>query len=292
MADCFFMAEKLTTILSIGGSDCMGGAGIQTDLRVSAEMGLHCMTVITAVTAQNSKGIHALNDVPAHMVQSQLDSILSEIRPNTVKIGMIGNLENGRVISDILRQLPKKTSVIIDPLLAASKGGNLIKDNNSIDFKKEIVRFFIDNLFPYATVVTPSTSEANFFAEENNILYGNDKDYAAKLLEVLGCKGLVLKGGDSDGNIVKDLLAIKTDVGILFDEFTSKRIDCNNLHGTGCAFGAYLATYMAKGFSLQESFQLASFMMKKIISDSCDYSLGASLYGPLNITGYELKSIF
>lgn len=252
------MPKKLKTLLSIAGSDPVGGAGIQADIKAGTRVGVHVMTVITAVTSQNSKGIQDLGILPNRIVKTQIDSILEDVLPDAVKIGMIGSYENALVIEDFLNTLSENIPVVIDPVLTASA------DHNNLFKEESLLNFYVDNLFPLATVITPNFKEFN-------------------TLNSLKTESYIITGIEDDENINDILYSPEGKI-----EISHKKISCINLHGTGCTFSSLLASYLALGYPLNKAFQMASQTIHEIIFDSMDYKLGTSEYGPLNINKYKL----
>ena len=255
------MSRKLKTLISIAGSDPTGGAGIQADVRAGSAMGVHVLSAITALTAQNSNGIRKIELVSPQMLQAQLRSIIEEVIPDSVKIGMIGSVKNLGIIVDFISALPKGTPVVVDPVLKSTAGDNSLFDDDN----REMIKIYKEKLFPIVTVVTPNIPE----------------------LEILGditelCQAIVIKGGHSSRDVIEDILLFK-DSKV---SHSHPRMKCGNLHGTGCVYSSILASYLALGRSLEDAFVSTCSKMEEIISNSCDYSLGSSDYGPLNINNY------
>lgn len=278
------MTSNLVTLLSIGGSDPCGGAGIQIDTRVAASLGLHPLSAVTALTVQNSHGIDSLNPVSPELLSSQLETILQDITPAAVKIGMIGSIENGVVISSFLKDLSEEVSVIVDPVLTASVGGDMFQGS-----KEEMMDFYQQEIFPLADAVTPNLVEAREFIKFNSLKHiSNPVQIAISLLRLWDSGAVILKGGHGDNETVTDILADNFDGSVSVSESSHKRIECRNLHGSGCVFSSLLASYMALGFPLYEAFRKTSLKIYEIIVRSCDYRLGDSSYGPLNVNDYRL----
>lgn len=281
------MKRELTTILSIAGSDCTGGAGIQADIRAAAANGVFTMTAVTAVTAQNSHGVSAVYPVPPSILEAQLNDILEDVRPDAIKIGMLGSCENGETIARVLKNY-RGIPVVIDPVMSSSAGGDL---NSSTG---QILELYLSKLFPIATVVTPNLIESELFLKQTTAKGGADsiEEFAGSLLRLFRSEAVVLKGGHSSGDILTDTLAYRSESGIVrFKTFCSRRISCKNLHGTGCVYSSLLASELAKGRDLSRAFTNASAMIKEFISDSTGYDFGSSDYGPLNTNDYSTKHI-
>lgn len=250
------MPKKLKTLLSIAGSDPTGGAGIQADIRAGISLGLHVMTVVTAVTAQNSLDFIDLGVVESHLVNAQLSAIKSEVIPDAIKIGMVGSEENLKIIAEYLLTLPREIPIVVDPVLKSSIGGK----NLSID--EEIITLYQQLIFPLATVITPNLTEMEFVPKKFP---------------------QIIKGGHvKSSEFVIDCL-------LYGDKILSNKlpkVNCKNLHGTGCIYSSLLASYLALGKTLEDAFYSTSENIHQIITRSCEYSMGESHYGPLNINNY------
>lgn len=268
------MSEKLHSLLTIAGTDPLGGAGIHADIRVGISMGLHVMSAITCVTVQNSKGVFAISPVAPEILQAQLDSIFEEVLPDAIKIGIIGSDANFLVISNFLKNIPREIPVIIDPVLNASANGIPF----SID-KTILTSNYLDYIFPYASVITPNFRELEEFLDKTI----NINNINQIILNQLKVEAIVITGLEQNNEII-DFLLINNNL----IKTQHKKIDCHNLHGTGCAFSSFLASLQAIGLSLKDAFLIASNKMVDVISKSYDYSLGNCSYGPLNLNNYKL----
>lgn len=273
-----YMSRKLISILSIAGSDCTGGAGIQADIRAAAMRNVFASTAVTALTVQNSRGLKSLIPTSPDVLLAQLQSIFEDSRPNAIKIGMLGSIENGRTVVDFLRNRAQDIPIVVDPVMSATVGGDL-----SIN-PSEILDLYVDELCPLATVVTPNLKEVDKFG----CLKDKIGSTADSLLDKLGCKAVVIKGGHSEGGIITDTLAMTAlPESIVLNIVSASRIYCHNLHGTGCVYSSLLAAELAKGKEIAEAFRITSWQMKAIISQSSDYTLGNADYGPLNLFDYQ-----
>lgn len=277
------MQKSLKTLLSIAGSDPTGGAGVQADIRAASVMGLHPLTAITSVTAQNSKGIKELGIVSPGLLNLQLEVILEDVIPDAIKIGMIGSLDNAKIILDFLKKLPEDIPIVIDPVLIASVDGNRLYERTESD----LIPAF--KILPTATVVTPNLSELKVLSHYANLEIKNLEDtieleeYGDNILEACHCNAMIVKGGHaSQQDIVTDLLLQRNKISLS----SHPKVDCKNLHGTGCTYSTLLAGFLAMGYNLEESFRFTSDKIYEIISHSCGYMLGSSSYGPLNICNY------
>lgn len=263
----------MKTALSIAGSDCSGGAGIQADIKTMTMNGVYAMSVITALTAQNTLGVTGILEVTPDFLEQQLVAVFEDIFPDAVKIGMVSS---PALIHTIVRQLThyKAKNIVVDPVMVATSGAGLIQ--------QEAVRTLVQELLPLATVVTPNIPEAE-------LLSGRRIQNAADMLEVAGILGdtydcaVLLKGGHSihDAN---DLLYNRG--GHCW--FQGKRIDNPNTHGTGCTLSSAIAANLAKGYELEVSVQRAKDYISGALSAMLDLGQGS---GPMN-HAFNLESEF
>ena len=271
------MKPKLATLLSIAGSDPTGGAGIQADIRVGARLGVHVMTAVTAVTVQNSKGLHHYGTISSEMLENQLNAILEDCIPDVVKIGMIGSLKNGHIIKDFLKKLPKHVPVVIDPIFSASSNGKIMIEKGDTG---AWVNMYLKKLFPLVTVATPNFKELKILLD-NDCLDGWDFKEVRKLLNLEFC---IITGEINSENQIIDYL-----IGPHYTmPYIHPAIECQNMHGSGCTYSSLLACYLANNFNIIEAFKFANYHMGLIIENSCRYSFGSSDYGPLDINKFQL----
>jgi len=237
-------------ILTIAGSDSGGGAGIQTDLKTITVLGGYGMSVITALTAQNTVGVQAIFELPLEFIEKQIDSVIEDIGVDAVKIGMLSSLEIVSLVAKKIRQYQIKR-VIVDPVMVAKSGDSLLKE----DAQKALRELLI----PLAFVVTPNLPEASVLAgiEVNNLKTMKE---AARHIYHLGARNVLVKGGHMKGEIV-DLLFD----GNTFYEYPTPRIPTKNTHGTGCTFASALATELAKGGTVQTAVEKAKSFMTTAI---------------------------
>lgn len=283
--------NRLVTMLSIAATDPMGGAGVAADIKTGASLGVHVITAVTAVTLQNSRQMGGVVPVAPQILKGQLEYILEDASPEAVKIGMAGNPENLKIISDFLDELPKDTPVVVDPVMKAS-----VEETRPSQFGEDMREIYLHEIFPKAYVVTPNL-------EELKMLTGSD-EINSQTLEKLNSRAAVVKGGHCEGPYAEDTLlmydlnySLRVDncdfsgKGKTLSTITkrNKKLDCRNLHGTGCVFSSLLACNLAMGFDLINAFQKANEYLNKIINKSSDYQLGNSLYGPLNINQNFIK---
>ena len=264
---------KMKTALTIAGSDCSGGAGIQADLKTMTMNGVFAMSAITALTAQNTTGVRAIEEATPEFLKDQIDAVFEDIRPDAVKIGMVASSELIRVIADRLR-CHKAKNVVVDPVMVATSGSSLMKN--------DAVQTLTRELFPIATLVTPNIPEAEVLSGMS-VHTKEDMEQVAKVIgDTYGC-AVLLKGGHSV-NDANDLLYANGETVW----FTGKRIDNPNTHGTGCTLSSAIASNLAKGFTLAESVQRAKEYISGALSAMLDLGQGS---GPM-MHNFDLTSSF
>ena len=260
-------------ILTIAGSDSGGGAGIQADLKAITLLGGYGMSVITALTAQNTVGVQGIHEIPAQFVAKQIDSVLSDIGADAIKTGMLANQEIIEVVSKKIKQYQVK-NVVVDPVMISKSGASLLR--------KDAQESLIKRLIPLAWVVTPNLMEASVLTGlKVNSLEGMKK--AAHLIYKLGAKHVVVKGGHLKGMAV-DLLYD----GKLFSEMEVPRIESKNTHGTGCTFASAIATLLARGDTVNEAVRKAKTFITLAIKSGLDLGKGT---GPTNPSAYVLREM-
>ena len=255
---------KMKTALTIAGSDCSGGAGIQADLKTMTMNGVYAMSVITALTAQNTTGVRAIQESTPDFLKQQLDAVFEDIYPDAVKIGMVASSELIRVIADRLKYYDAK-NVVVDPVMVATSGSALMKN--------DALQTLIDELLPLATLVTPNIPEAQVLSGRN-IENKEDMLIAAKYIGDTYHCAVLLKGGHNI-NDANDLLYAN---GAL-TWFAGKRIENPNTHGTGCTLSSAIASNLAKGFTLVASVQRAKDYISGALAAMLDLGEGS---GPMN----------
>lgn len=253
-------------VLTIAGSDCSGGAGIQADIKTITVHKMYAMSVITALTAQNTTGVYGIMDATADFVASQLDCIFTDIVPDSIKIGMVSNSEIIQVIADKLKEYHAH-KIVIDPVMVSTSGSKLLSD--------QARGILIHELLPLGTVITPNIPEAEVlcgFAIHNE----QDMVCAAKAIaqEIPGA--ILIKGGHMV-NDAMDLL-YQNDTA---QWFRSKRIENPNTHGTGCTLSSAIACNLAAGSSLSDSIRNAKSYLTGAIAAKLDLGKGS---GPLDHT--------
>ena len=249
--------------LSIAGSDCSGGAGIQADIKTMTMNGVFAMSAVTALTAQNTTGVFAIQESTPDFLSRQLDAVFTDISPDAVKIGMVSSGRLIEVIADRLK-FYNAQNIVVDPVMVASAGSALMKT--------DAVQVLVERLLPLSTVVTPNIPEAQVLSD----MVITDKagmEKAAKYIgDTYGC-AVLLKGGHSV-NDANDLLYQNGKM----TWFEGKRIDNPNTHGTGCTLSSAIASNLAKGFSLEQSIRLAKEYISGALAAMLDLGRGS---GPM-----------
>ncbi len=254
---------KTKTALTIAGSDCSGGAGIQADIKTMTMNGVYAMSVITALTAQNTTGVRAIQETTPEFLKQQIDAVFEDIFPDAVKIGMVSSSELICVIADRLK-FHKAKNIVVDPVMVATSGSKLMKN--------EALKTLVDYLFPIATLVTPNIPEAQVFSGVK-IANKEDMEKAAKIISDTYNCSVLLKGGHSISDADDLLYADGTK-----QWFKGKRIDNPNTHGTGCTLSSAIAANLAKGFKLNESVQRAKNYISEALAVQLDLGKGS---GPM-----------
>jgi len=250
----------MKTALTIAGSDCSGGAGIQADMKTMTMNGVYAMSAITAMTAQNTTGVRAIQESTPDFLKQQIDAVFEDIYPDAVKIGMVASSELIRVVADRLRYYEAK-NIVVDPVMVATSGSALMKN--------DAVQTLIEELLPVSTLVTPNIPEAQVLSGLT-IETKEDMVTAAKQIGDSYHCAVLLKGGHSI-NDANDLLYANGELVW----FEGERINNPNTHGTGCTLSSAIASNLAKGFSLAESVQRAKDYISGALAAMLDLGKGS-----------------
>ena len=254
----------MKTCLTIAGSDSIGGAGIQADIKTMTALGVYGMTAIAALTAQNTTGVKSIIEVTKEFLGEQLDMIINDIFPDAVKTGCISSPILIKEVVDKIKQYKLK-NIVVDPVIYSKSGVKLIKDEAVVIMKKE--------LLPLSDLITPNILELEILSDTK--IKGIDDMISAskKIFEEFGCSVLCKGGhGINDG---EDLLYNKNGV----KWYKTKKIETNNLHGTGCTLSSAIASFLALGFSLEESISKAKEYLTKCLEYAVKLGKG---FGPVN----------
>ena len=254
-------------VLVIAGSDSGGGAGIQADIKAITALGGFAMTAITALTAQNTRGVFGIHDVPTQFLAQQIEVVLTDLGADCIKLGMLHRAEIIAVVCDALDRFAPGVPVVVDPVMVAKGGARLLEADAQAALIRDIV--------PRAHILTPNLPEA----ETLTGLSAPEANRAGELADALlalGCNAALVKGGHRDDAEVMDLLVER---GKLPVRFTSKRIETRHTHGTGCTLASAIATGIAQGLSLDQSVARARAYVLEAIRTAPGFGGG---HGPLN----------
>jgi len=250
--------------LTIAGSDSSGGAGIQADLKTFSAIGTYGMSVITAITAQNTQGVFAVEDLSVDIIKKQMEAVFDDITPKAVKIGMVSNPE---IIKEIVATLKKYNPkyLVVDPVMISKSGFSLLKP----EAKENLIKYLI----PMAYLLTPNTPEAEEITGMKVETLEDMKVVGKKLLE-LGPKYVLMKGGHLEGDAVDVLIGENT-----FEVFSQVRLARKNTHGTGCTISSAITAHLALGYEIEEAVKLSKHYITEAIRNSFDIGKGV---GPVN----------
>ena len=261
------------TALTIAGSDCSGGAGIQADLKTMTMNGVYAMSVLTALTAQNTTGVRSIMEVTPEFLKEQMDAVFEDIRPDAVKIGMVSSGKIIKVIADRLIYYHAE-NIVVDPVMVATSGSKLME--------AEALEVLKEDLLPLATLVTPNIPEAEILAG----MKIEDKEtmiqVAKRIGETYHC-AVLCKGGHNI-NDANDLLYCSGE----YQWFNGRRISNPNTHGTGCTLSSAIASNLAKGYKLQNAIGMAKEYVSGALSAMLDLGTGS---GPMD-HAFDLQGNF
>tara|TARA_B100001027_G_scaffold174843_1_gene126061 strand:- start:470 stop:1258 length:789 start_codon:yes stop_codon:yes gene_type:complete len=253
------MSHKIPKILIIAGSDSGGGAGIQADIKAVTFFKGFAMTAVTAITAQNTLGVQSILNLPKELVEQQIKSIIDDLPPEVIKIGMLGSSE----IVDVVNRNIFASKVVLDPVMVATSGDKLIN--------QDTIDNLIEKLIPKSFLVTPNLFEAEIIVGKS-ITSVNEQIDAAKVIKKMGAKNVLIKGGH-----MKELPKI-TDVLICDNnkehKFVNNRIRSKNTHGTGCSLASAIACQIGNGFDVSESTKTAIDYVYNGIMNAPDFGAG------------------
>lgn len=256
--------------LTIAGSDSGGGAGIQADLKTFAANGCYGMSVITALTAQNTVAVRSIFAVPIEMVRDQMEAVLTDIGADAVKIGMLFSPLLIRTVAEGLRTWAPGLPVVLDPVMVAQSGDKLLKQEAVAALKEELI--------PLAHLITPNLPEAEVLLGRA-IATEAEMEAAARDLAGLGSANALIKGGHMEGTESDDLLYLGAEQRL--HRFSGERIPTRNNHGTGCTLSSAIAAGIAKGLDLVEAVGQAKTYISAAIRAGADYRIGQG-HGPVH----------
>ena len=270
------MTHRLPRVLAIAGSDSGGGAGIQADLKAFAACGVHGMTAITAITAQNTVGVRAIQTVAPEMIEAQVRAVREDIGVDAVKIGMLGDAATIDAVRRALDELPVATPVVLDPVMVAESGAQLLDPSARAAL--------VERLLPRATVVTPNVPEARALLAEAGQPGDEDldPDTLARRIHGLGPGAVVVTGGH------RDRLIDAFFDGRRLEHLVAERHDSGAAHGSGCTHSSALAARLAWGDDLLSAAIFAQELAGRAVRDGLR-EIGAGA-GPVDALGVSSAS--
>lgn len=255
-------------VLTIAGSDSGGGAGIQADIKTMHSLGCYGMSAITAVTVQNTLGVKAVHGVPTDIVRGQIEAVLEDIGADAVKIGMLQSAEIVECVAEMLRAY-NINNVVLDPVMVSTSGKRLLAEDG--------IEVLIERLIPLTRVITPNIPEAELLLGISIESNKESMSSAARELARRFDTSVLLKAGHMVGDDLIDFFYDNEENTLI--ELPSKRVDSRNTHGTGCTMSSAFASYLAKGWSLQDAARGAKEYINNAIIRGADYEIGKG-HGP------------
>lgn len=262
--------QKYRVALTIAGSDSSGGAGIQADLKTFSALGVYGATAITAITAQNTRGVHTQLPIPPQMVYDQIVAVVDDLSPSVIKIGMLSNADIVVTVAEALKDY--HIPILLDPVMVSTSGHRLLSAE-----AEEVMK---QRLLPLATLITPNIPEMETLTQMP-IATHKERERAAEHLFSYGVKAILLKGGHEAGDTKSDILFTHSDNGTQSAIFTSDTIATRNTHGTGCTLSSAIAAYMARGYEMVEAIRHAKEYVTEAIRHGADIAIGHG-HGPVN----------
>ncbi|MGG4203093.1 bifunctional hydroxymethylpyrimidine kinase/phosphomethylpyrimidine kinase [Paenibacillus jamilae] len=267
---------RVPRALTIAGSDSGGGAGIQADLKTFQELGVYGMSAITAITVQNTLGVHGVYPLPQEATAEQIEAVGLDLGVDALKTGMLFNAGIIRLVSKQIRKFGWK-KVVVDPVMIAKGGAELLQ--------LEAVQALKDDLFPLALVVTPNIPEAEALTGIS-IRTMEDRREAARHISSMGPKFVVIKGGHADESESSEQIVDLLFDGTAFTELSGKRVRTVHTHGTGCTFSAAITAELGKGMSVLEAISNGRAFIQAAIEDTLHLGQG---HGPTNHWAYRRR---
>lgn len=259
---------RYRTVLTIAGSDGSGGAGIQADLKTFAALECYGVSVITAVTAQNTLGVADSFEMPVSSIKAQLETILGDIPLDAVKIGMLGSAAIIRTVAGILKKI--EAPVVLDTVLQSSSGRELLD--------ADALPVMIEELFPLARLITPNIPESALLLGEKRLPETVEEiERTARMLQQTGAGSVLVKGGHLEGDRSSDCLLCNNRISW----FSTERVTTRNTHGTGCTLSSAIAAFLAGGMALESAVEKAKTYTFEAIRAGAAYRLGEGS-GPLH----------
>ena len=268
------MSEKIhARVLSIAGSDCSGGAGIQADIKTVSALGAYAMSAVPAVVDENTVGVTGVWPVPPEFVCGQIRSCLDDIGADAIKIGMLGTPELVRAVADQLRKSAAGVPIVLDPVMVAQSGDRLVGDDAAMALREALI--------PMAAVITPNLPEASVLLERPIRRAEDLREGAAELCRRFGCAAALVKGGHLEEGEDSDDLLYEAAGGGRWVEYPGERIATRNNHGTGCTLSSAIAAHLALGHPLEEAVRRAKAYITGAIRAGAAYRTGKG-HGPVH----------
>lgn len=260
------LGEDMAIALTIAGSDSGGGAGIQADLKTFSALGVYGASVLTAITAQNTRAVTRVEGVSPAMIRAQIDAVFDDLDVRAVKIGMLGTAAATRAVAEALQG--RSVPLVLDPVMIAKSGDRLIEDD-AIAALREL-------LIPRATVLTPNLPEAARLLDRMVASDPTEVEAQGRALAALGSEWVLMKGGHAEGGTCTDLL-----VGSATHSFTAPRIPTKNSHGTGCSLSSAIAAGLAQGLTVPGAAERAHRWLQGAIAAADSLRVGSG-HGPVH----------
>ena len=259
-------------VMTIAGSDSGGGAGIQADMKTFSALGCFATSVITAVTAQNTLGVSAIEQLSPEIISSQIRAVMDDIQPRYIKIGMVGNSTSIDVVATTLSGYALD-GLVLDPVMVATSGDRLMRE--------DAVSILKERLIPLSTLLTPNIPEAEVLSGQK-ITHPEDMPCVARRILEYGCKGVLIKGGHLEGVTKQDYLLYKDADGNLRERlFSFDTINTPNTHGTGCTLSSAITAFLAHGYELEQAVMCGREYLHQALISGQDVTLGRG-HGPVN----------
>ncbi|MBQ2414956.1 MAG: bifunctional hydroxymethylpyrimidine kinase/phosphomethylpyrimidine kinase [Alistipes sp.] len=259
-------------VMTIAGSDSGGGAGIQADMKTFSALGCFATSVITAVTAQNTLGVSAIEQLSPEIISSQIRAVMDDIQPRYIKIGMVGNSTSIDVVATTLSGYALD-GLVLDPVMVATSGDRLMREDAVFILKERLI--------PLSTLLTPNIPEAEVLSGQK-ITHPEDMPCVARRILEYGCKGVLIKGGHLEGVTKQDYLLYKDADGNLRERlFSFDTINTPNTHGTGCTLSSAITAFLAHGYELEQAVMCGREYLHQALISGQDVTLGRG-HGPVN----------
>lgn len=257
--------KQYIPILTVAGSDSYGGAGIQADIKTISAIGCYAMSAITAITAQNTTGVRSIQGINPEILSDQIEMICSDIKPMAAKTGMLYDMKNVEATAEALRRYNVE-NIVTDPVMMSTSGSLLIEH--------DAINAMIEKIFPLAVLVTPNRNEAL------KLTGVTDPMAQALKLHEMGCRNVLLKGGDSERTDMKiDYLYLDGETDLI--TLTADAVNTRNTHGTGCTLSAAIASYLALGFDITDATMRGKLFVTRALQAGARVSTGRG-HGPVN----------